>query len=278
MQWLLQKSAAWCKRPALVDEKEQPPACRCELCTRATAFLASPQGVECLGAACRDPEILGRLSLCSWTQLQTLQSADFLARRAADVGIQLEAPVRLEQLAFAVAVAPLCNPFENHIYFSYGGGSKLQGPALPFLAKAAALARRFPRVMVHIDAHAGVRAPGRLVAKRTSQARAKAVMNELLAQGLPEKQISFTAWGRLVSTAWPEDERVARAEVYFQLDGVIHPQRPEYYNGRWMQGAAQTPDSDDEMSQRLRHADPDSLMLFVPATTGFQLVSILTTA
>eukprot|EP00439_Symbiodinium_sp_Y106_P081458 s614_g20.t1 len=61
---------------------------------------------------------------------------------------------------------------------------------------------------------------------------------------------------RLVSAAWPEDERVARAEVYFQLDGVVHPERPEYYNGRSMQGAAQTPDSDDEMSQRLRHADP----------------------
>eukprot|EP00439_Symbiodinium_sp_Y106_P027794 s3917_g3.t1 len=171
VRWLLQKSAAWCKRPALVDEKEQPPACRCEICARATAFLASPQGVECLGAACADPEILGRLSLCSRTQLQTVQAADFLARRTVDVGIQLEAPpVRLEQLAFAVAAAPLCNTFENHLYFSYGGGSQLQGPALPFLARAAALARRFPRVVVHIDAHAGVRAPGRLVAKRTSQA------------------------------------------------------------------------------------------------------------
>ena len=46
----------------------------------------------------------------------------FVTRRApleVDVGIQLEAPpVRLEQLAFAVAVAPLCNTFENHLYFS----------------------------------------------------------------------------------------------------------------------------------------------------------------
>ncbi|CAE7318173.1 unnamed protein product [Symbiodinium natans] len=254
-------------------------ACPCETCAKAAAFLTSPQGIECLGAACADPEILARLSLCSRSQHRTVHDAEFLQRRAAELGKRVASPARLEQLAFSVAVEPLCGLDTNHIYFSYGGGSQLQGSELPFLAKAAALARRFSRVNVHIDAHAGVRAPGRLVAKRTSQARAKAILKELVAQGLPENRISFTAWGRLVSAAWPENERVARAEVYFKLDDMVYPERPEYYNVRSQLGLASPADSEEEAVHRLRlrHVE-DDLLLFVPATTGFQLVSIANTA
>merc|ERR1712137_657078 len=65
-----------------------------------------------------------------------------------------------------------------------------------------------------------------------SQTRAISVMNELDARGIAKERQTFRAWGRKVSTLWsePEDDKAARAELFFSLDGVQFPQPADYYN------------------------------------------------
>ena len=111
------------------------------------------------------------------------------------------------------------------------------------------------------------------MAKNCSQARAKAILRELLHQGAPVDQISFTAWGKEISSTWEEtDERVARAEVYVQLGASEWPQRPAYYSKAASEPVERALEAED---YHFLHSDPDSLMLFLPAATGFQLVSVL---
>lgn len=133
----------------------------------------------------------------------------------------------------------------------------------------------------------GARAPGRFVAKNCSQARAKAILRELLHQGAPVDQISFTAWGKEISSTWEEtaavsfglskesaeDERVARAEVYVQLGNSEWPERPAYYLKADRTAVVAAEDTENDWG--FLHSDPGSLMLFLPAATGFQLVSVL---
>lgn len=146
----------------------------------------------------------------------------------------------------------------------------------PFLRAAAKLLARFGEGKIHIDAHAGVKAPGRFVAKNVSQARAKAILRELVHYGVPANQITFAAWGKEISGLWKEtDGKVARAEIYFQIAGTEFPERPEYYvqAGEQLASLRHEPDEDDFGLGNFFHSDPDSLMLFLPAATGFQLVS-----
>merc|ERR1719240_2238459 len=66
----------------------------------------------------------------------------------------------------------------------------------------------------------------------TSRTRAISVMNELDARGIAKERQTFTAWGRNVSSLWsePEDDRAARAELFFCLDDVHFLQHADYYN------------------------------------------------
>lgn len=187
------------------------------------------------------------------------------------------------QIAFGQEAVRLCSSANsNHIYFGYGGGTSVLKETGPFLRAAAKLLARFGEGKIHIDAHAGVKAPGRFVAKNVSQARAKAILRELVHYGVPANQITFAAWGKEISGLWKEtDGKVARAEIYFQIAGTEFPERPEYYvqaASEQLASLRHEPDeADDDFGNfglgNFFQSDPDSLMLFLPAATGFQLVS-----
>lgn len=193
--------------------------------------------------------------------------------------------MNFRQIAFGQAADEICRKRAcgNHVYFGYGGGTAVLKETLPFLKAAANLLMRFEDAKIHIDAHAGVRAPGRFVAKNCSQARAKSILRELVHYGAPASRITFAAWGKEISSHWKDlDEKMARAEVYFQIAGAEFPERPDYYLKAVAASTAlrHGPDEidDDFTADNFFHSDPDSLMFFLPAATGFQLVSVLNSA
>ncbi|CAK9016379.1 unnamed protein product [Durusdinium trenchii] len=192
------------------------------------SFLASPEG-ELIGSAC-DPITLALLASCCTSLHQVICKPDLVKRRAEDWSLNGHCCL-LEHLAFNLAMSELCDkPDSNHVRFGYGGGKTPLASAVPFIHTAAAIAKRFPRAKVHVDAHAGVYAPSHRIADKCSQARAQSVRQHLLAQGVGAGQITSTAWGKNVSAHWGEqDDRVARAEVYLCLDEIHVPEKPEYY-------------------------------------------------
>ncbi|CAJ1384255.1 unnamed protein product [Effrenium voratum] len=243
------------------------PICTCASCNAALDFLLSPAGLECLSTAC-DPKLMVRLGFCS-------------RRTQQGVFQELAGSFDWQQLAYAQAVQELCRK-GNHIYFGYGGGTTPCRESLPFLRQAARLSQKF-HAKIHIDAHAGVRAPGRFVAKNVSQARAKAVLKDLAFQGVPASRITFTAWGKEISGTWPEDDEcVARAELFFHRHGAELPTRPTYYQSARSHATVHHGIDEigfvDDFRFNFQHSDPDSLMLYLPAATGFQLVSVLNAA
>eukprot|EP00438_Fugacium_kawagutii_P016561 Skav227389 [mRNA] locus=scaffold3215:15057:15791:- [translate_table: standard] len=238
------------------------------------SFLTSPEGIHALCGACGDAELLARLQMCNRRLCESVAVVqDFLEHAASPLG-----EMNFRQIAFGQEAVRLCSSANsNHIYFGYGGGTSVLKETVPFLRAAAKLLARFGEGKIHIDAHAGVKAPGRFVAKNVSQARAKAILRELVHYGVPANQITFAAWGKEVSSLWKEtDGKVARAEIYFQIAGTEFPERPEYYvQAAGQQLGVHEPDEgeDDFVFGNFFHSDPDSLMLFLPAATGFQLVS-----
>ncbi|CAJ1353365.1 unnamed protein product [Effrenium voratum] len=201
-----------CWLPCRAWQARTRPVCRCDDCSRALFFLLS-EGLEILGPCCV-PELLVSLGMCN----RRLRAAIL-----ADCGFE-----GTRQLAFAAAAGHLCQR-GNFIYFSRGGGVVCR-ESLDFLSRAARVAKRF-RAKVHIDAHAGVHAPGRLLAKSVSETRVQAVLLSLAHEGLSASQITFTAWGKEIALAWP-DECMARAELFFQLGDREIPPRPRYYQSR----------------------------------------------
>jgi len=168
---------------------------------------------------------------------------------------KLSPSMNFRQIAFGQAAARICScATGNHIYFGYGGGTSVRKEMGPVLKASAKLLARFEDAKIHIDAHAGVKAPGRFVAKNCSQARAKAILRELVHFGVPANRITFVAWGKEISSHWKDtDEKVARAEIYFQMAGAEFPERPGYY----LQAALST-------STALRHG-PDEVYICLDA-------------
>jgi len=134
-------------------------------------------------------------------------------------------------MSVAMAVEKLCGQSsKNHLYFHYGGGTKIRRETLPLIAGATALARRHPRLQFHVDAHTGRGAPLG-IAKSCAVKRSFAVMDALMANGVNKDRLSFRAWGKQISMRWsePEDDAAARAELFFHFEGKEFPRRARYY-------------------------------------------------
>lgn len=227
-------------------------------------FLTSPEGIKALSAASGDAELLVRLGGCN----RRLHQSVAMVQKSLE---KLSPSMNFRQIAFGQAAARICScATGNHIYFGYGGGTSVRKEMGPVLKASAKLL--------------GVKAPGRFVAKNCSQARAKAILRELVHFGVPANRITFVAWGKEISSHWKDtDEKVARAEIYFQMAGAEFPERPGYYLQAALSTSTALRHGPDEMDddfgiENFLHSDPDSLMLFLPAATGFQLVSVLNSA
>lgn len=265
-------SSLWRKRP------QSKPICSCKSCNAVMVFLTSPEGIKALSAASGDAELLVRLGGCN----RRLHQSVAMVQKSLE---KLSPSMNFRQIAFGQAAARICScATGNHIYFGYGGGTSVRKEMGPVLKASAKLLARFEDAKIHIDAHAGVKAPGRFVAKNCSQARAKAILRELVHFGVPANRITFVAWGKEISSHWKDtDEKVARAEIYFQMAGAEFPERPGYYLQAALSTSTALRHGPDEMDddfgiENFLHSDPDSLMLFLPAATGFQLVSVLNSA
>eukprot|EP00928_Gymnodinium_smaydae_P042374 TRINITY_DN28544_c0_g1_i1.p1 TRINITY_DN28544_c0_g1~~TRINITY_DN28544_c0_g1_i1.p1 ORF type:complete len:388 (+),score=74.67 TRINITY_DN28544_c0_g1_i1:47-1210(+) len=216
--------------------------------------------IDSVGASCCHPWLLSRLSMASSSLRREISLPSFAKRRAAELAAQgMEWARRcssLEQLAVGLLVARACSAESlNHLYFPYGGGVDVTPGTRHLLSTTARIGRRHSNVTVHVDAHVGAGAPSG-IATHVSERRARSVLEELTTRGLQENKLSYRAWGRLVSTRWsePEDDRAARAEVYFRMNGVEFPSRPDYYDlvpeakrpVEGQDGAAASDSSDDE--------------------------------
>lgn len=240
-------------------------------------FLELPDTVNALGAACCDPASLACLGLASshLNGLILAPSSGFAARRAAELAARgllwAKGCPSLEHLAVGLAVASVCGSVtKNHLYFPYGGGTKVRPLTRSLLDGAAALARRHPRLCLHVDAHTGSRAPLG-IATRCSGRRAHAVTLELAALGVETDRVSSRSWGRKVSSVWPdaEDHTAARAEIYFRLGGLEVPQRPAYYSlatvsrggaGGGHAGLVEDESSDEDLQGLARHGRAVALL------------------
>ncbi|CAK9016381.1 unnamed protein product [Durusdinium trenchii] len=263
------------------------PICTCDFCDGVVYFLTSAEGIIRLIEASGDAELLARLGMCNRRLCINVFHSGVERLCVASVSshaVGLTLSMTFQQMGCGQLALKICgSACGNHIYFGQGGGTVVRKESLPFIRAAANLALRFKEANIHIDAHAGVRAPGRFVAKNCSQARAKAILRELISYGADANRITFTAWGKDISSIWGEsDERVARAEVYVQIAGAEFPERPAYYS-KAVSGSSSLHHGADEVGDEFGfdsflHSDPESLMLFLPAATGFQLVSVLNSA
>mmetsp|Transcript_107826 Transcript_107826/g.348062 ORF Transcript_107826/g.348062 Transcript_107826/m.348062 type:complete len:328 (-) Transcript_107826:118-1101(-) len=195
-----------------------------------------PDVADALGGACCDPCLLARLSSTQRQWHGLISNPGFAARRASELSAQgmqwVSGCTSLEEIALCLAVAKLCAcPSKNHVYFPYGGGTQILLVTMPLLQGAALLAGRHEGLKLHVDAHAGVAAPSG-VATSCSQVRAKVVMQQLVALGVSPGRLSGAGWGKRISAQWldPEDEAVARAEVFFRFHGKEYPQRSSHYS------------------------------------------------
>lgn len=191
--------------------------------------------LDALGAVCCcEPDLIARLSQVSKSTYVIVSTPIFAQRRAQEAaaeGVQsAKQCASLEELAICLKVA---NTFTlNHLYFPHGGGVRLCSESRPLLAAAAQVLLRHPQLRLHVDSHTGATAPSAVVADQTAQARAQEVVHRLLTAGVSREQLTWTAWGRRVSTRWSEPRfniHSARAEMYFRLEGKEFPLRPDYY-------------------------------------------------
>eukprot|EP00913_Durusdinium_trenchii_P031505 g29497.t1 len=223
------------------------PICTCDFCDGVVYFLTSAEGIIRLIEASGDAELLARLGMCNRRLCINVFHSGVERLCVASVSshaVGLTLSMTFQQMGCGQLALKICgSACGNHIYFGQGGGTVVRKE--------------------------GVRAPGRFVAKNCSQARAKAILRELISYGADD------IWGE-------SDERVARAEVYVQIAGAEFPERPAYYS-KAVSGSSSLHHGADEVGDEFGfdsflHSDPESLMLFLPAATGFQLVSVLNSA
>ena len=190
-----------------------------------TDFTAGCASLGRLACTCKH---LRQLVRCAQPQID--------ARAAALGGAELS-PLSLEQLAILESVASLCiYPSERcgsgviaTLYFTKGEARLRPGSTMDRLEEFAAMLRRHERASCHIDAHA---MGARMQRREVSTARANAMVGALIDRGVAPGRIHAASWEEAVAGAagWPPGGYEARrAEIYFTLDGVQLPQRPDYY-------------------------------------------------
>lgn len=238
--------------------------------TAVSVWFELPDILDAVGLACCDAPVLARLACSSRSLATALLAARFAQRRAEDLvkhGLPWATNCRtLEELAVGFSATTLCSsPTKNQLYFPYGGGLELRPLSRPFLVSVAALARRHTALRIQIDGHTGASAPSG-IATKVSAKRARFVARELIDLGISEDRISVAAWGRRVSSLWSEadDERAARAELFFLFEEREFPARASYYDlvpeakrpavrkPRQVEQLPHSESSDEEMSPRQR--------------------------
>ena len=195
------------------------------ICADLNAQLDGPAMLASLGATCN------RLrGMCIDT--------DFVARRAQERAIP-GAISTLELLGLAEALQNLCGGIRSQgiakLHFMSQDIDIMPG-SLARLDELALLLRRHGRLTVAIEAHTGLNAPAGFAPIFTRH-RAERVAERLLEVSRIADSSRVTArngWGKSVAVAagWAAGAESARAELFFSLDGVTMPARPEYYRGR----------------------------------------------
>jgi len=205
--------------------------------SQASQYLELPHIIDDIGCACCDPCLLCRLAFASPSLHKLILPQDFAARLASElcrIGREwAKGCCTLEEIAVGQSVDRLCSraPSLNHLYFPYGGGLNVLAETRHLLHGAACLAKRHPLLTIQIDAHVGAGAP-REIATSVSNARACSISQDLSNLGVRAQQITFTAWGKKISSKWsePEDDTAARAELFFCLASHEFPVRRSYYD------------------------------------------------
>jgi len=130
----------------------------------------------------------------------------------------------------------LCGKGANHVQFE-AAGLNIASVSQVRLRVFARWMMRCPEAQVRIDAHVGptgsaVSYKQRRTDVQVSCRRAHAVAELLAAEGVDVQRVMMTGWGSEISgaAASPMTPPDVRTEVFFIVDAIQFPARPDYYN------------------------------------------------
>jgi len=189
---------------------------------------------------------LGMSSCASRRVLETVRSSSFLRRLRAARGVgdassasssvASASATPLEALAAHEALQAISS---NHIIFHLASLTMVRSSAR-LLQGYSRVMRKHPKLLMKVEAHCGVGAPG-AIAARHSVERGCVVARYLVKRGVAARRVEVRAWGKVVGLAnlWPGSQRFARAEVFFAFEGERRGQAPTRDSPTSAQASAQ---------------------------------------